>query len=505
MSLERIRHAGLREKVVSAKDAAALIQDGMNIAISGFALAGNPKEVLPAMVKEIQNSGIRKKINLWTGASTGFEVDGLLAENDVVMRRFPYQSSKEMRQRINQGDVQYTDMHLSMSPQSVRYGWWGHLDLAIIEAAAITEEGEIVLTTAVGNSPTFVEVADRVIIEINETFPENLEGIHDIFQIADPPERMSIPLTHPDQRIGSPFLHVPLEKVKAIVFSNVPEKGPVFSPVEDVHQKIAGHLIDFLEGEVAIGRMPPNLLPLQSGVGNVANAVLAGLADSKFSHLRVYSEVLQDSILTLLESGKLDFASGCAINLSRDAMQKLYSNLDWYKGKLMLRPLEISNHPEVIRRLGLISMNTALEADIYGNVNSTHVLGSKIMNGIGGSGDFTRNAFLSFFFTESIAKQGSVSSIVPYVSHTDHTEHDVDVIITEQGAADLRGLSPRERALRIIHQCAHPDYRDALQDYFDRACRMSGGQTPHILDQCFSWHTRFQKTGSMKENESDAL
>ncbi|HHV69176.1 MAG TPA: propionyl-CoA--succinate CoA transferase, partial [Ochrobactrum intermedium] len=161
-------------------------------------------------------------------------------------------------------------------------------------------------------------------------------------------------------------------------------------------------------------------------------------------------------------------------------------------------PQEISNHPEVIRRLGIIGINTALEFDIYGNVNSTHVDGTHMMNGIGGSGDFARNAFISIFVTKSEAKNGAISSVVPMVTHVDHTEHDVDILVTEQGLADLRGLAPRERARAIIDNCAHPDYRDQLNDYFDRACAR-GGHTPHLIEEAFSWHQRRRETGSMRK------
>ena len=80
----------------------------------------------------------------------------------------------------------------------------------------------------------------------------------------------------------------------------------------------------------------------------------------------------------------------------------------------------------------------------------------------------------------------------------DHTEHDVDVIVTEQGLADLRGLSPKERARLVIECCAHPDYRPPLREYFARACASCGdSQTPILLDECFSFHRKFQNTGSM--------
>ena len=152
----------------------------------------------------------------------------------------------------------------------------------------------------------------------------------------------------------------------------------------------------------------------------------------------------------------------------------------------------------VVRRLGVISLNTPIEVDIYGNVNSTHTMGTKMMNGIGGSGDFARNARISIFATESTAKNGLISCIVPMASHVDQTEHDVQVVITEQGIADLRWLIPRERAELLIENCAHPDYRPLLREYFDEACRTVGGQTPHILSKALSWHERCQRTGSMK-------
>jgi succinyl-CoA:acetate CoA-transferase len=114
-------------------------------------------------------------------------------------------------------------------------------------------------------------------------------------------------------------------------------------------------------------------------------------------------------------------------------------------------------------------MNTAIEADIYGNVNSSHIGGTRLMNGIGGSGDFARNAGISIFLTESTAKDGLVSSIVPAVSHVDHNEHSVQVLVTEQGVADLRGLGPVRRAREIINHCTHPNFKSMLESYFYQA------------------------------------
>ncbi len=499
MGSDRIRNPELLAKIVPAEQAAGVIRDGMTGGVSGFSLFGCPKVVIPALAERLRQSGEKMQINLISGASTGPEIDGTLAAIGAVGRRLPYQSNKEMRDLINAGKVSYLDQHLSHVPQGLRYAWYGDLDVAIVEAAAITEEGHIVPTTGVGIAETLVRRAKTVIVEVNDSFPSSLEGMHDIYSPADPAGREAIPLTRPGQRIGNPFIEAGPGKIDYIVLSSAPEKGTRFTPVEPVHEQIAVNLIGFLQQEIRRGRLPNNLLPLQSGVGSVANAVLAGLVKSDFEHLRVYSEVLQDAVLTLLDSGKLDLASGCALNLSPAGQEHFARHIDRYREQIILRPQEITNHPELIRRLGLISMNTAIEADIYGNINSTHIMGTKMMNGIGGSGDFTRNAYLSIFITESVAKDGAISCLVPMVAHTDHTEHDVAVLITEQGVADLRGLSPRERAQTIIRRCAHPDYRDRLQDYFDRAVRTVGGQTPHLLGECLSWHSRYIEQGTMRQ------
>ena len=259
---------------------------------------------------------------------------------------------------------------------------------------------------------------------------------------------------------------------------------------------IAGHLIDFFNGEIEAGRLSERLMPIQAGIGTIANAVLAGLIDGPFKGLSMYSEVLQDSTFDLFDAGKLDFASGSSITLSEDKGRQVFAELEKYKDRLVLRPQEVSNHPEVIRRLGLIAINTALEFDIYGNINSTHVGGTHMMNGIGGSGDFARNAYLSVFATKSVAKGGNISSIVPMVSHVDHTEHDVDIVVTEVGLADLRGLAPRERAQRIIERCVAEPYKQMLRDYVEEA-NLRGGHTPHVLEKAYSWHVRYRETGSM--------
>ena len=260
-----------------------------------------------------------------------------------------------------------------------------------------------------------------------------------------------------------------MEKVIAVVRTDTPDRSSAFKAPDMNSKKIAGNILEFLGWEVKKGRLPESLLPLQSGVGNIANAVLYGLGEGSFENLTAYTEVIQDGLVNLLRSGKMTCASATAFSLSPEGTAEFIPNIGEFRDRIVLRSQEISNHPGIIRRLGVIAMNGMIEADIYGNVNSTHIMGSSIMNGIGGSGDFARNGFMSIFMAPSTAQKGTISTIVPMVSHVDHTEHDVSVVVTEQGLADLRGLSPTQRAKLVIENCSHPDYRAELLDYFNRS------------------------------------
>lgn len=496
---DRVRNQALQSKIVSAEEAAALIKPGMNIGTSGFTPAGYPKAVPLALAGRMKKDPF--KINLWTGASVGKELDGALAEVEGIQKRLPYQTNDALRKLINCGKMQYTDLHLSHVAQMSRYGFLGgKVDVAIVEACAITEEGHIIPTTSLGNAASFVQSADIVIVEVNTTQPLELEGMHDVYVPLDPPHRLPVPIVKVDDRVGTPYIPCGPDKIAAIVPCDLPDAVRPLAAIDDDARAMSGHLIEFLNNEVKNGRMPKNLLPLQSGVGSVANAVVCGLVDSPYSNLTVFTEVIQDGMFDLIDAGKLDFASGTSLTPSPDGLKRFYDNISEYRKKIILRPQEIANSPEMARRLGIIAMNTAIELDIYGHVNSTHIMGTKMMNGIGGSGDFARNGYLTIFFSNSVAKKGDISSIVPMCSHFDHTEHDIDVFVTERGVADVRGLSPKERARVIINNCAHPDYQPMLLDYLGRAEKATGfAHTPHLLDEALSWHTRFIQTGTMKK------
>lgn len=492
----------MRFKVISAEEAASLIQHGDVIGLSGFTPAGSPKAVTAALAKiaeEKHAKGEPFQVSIITGASTGDSCDGVLTRMNAIKFRAPYTTNGDFRKAINNGTIQYADMHLSQMAQRIRSGHVGHIRVAIIEACDIDDSGKVILTAAVGITPTIAREADLVIVELNAAHNKNIRGLHDIYEVENPPFTKPINILKPSDRVGEVYLQIDPAKIAGVVEVNIPDEARGFTEPDPITDKIGQNVADFLAANLQSGLIPSSFLPLQSGVGNIANAVLSALGTNpKIPAFEMYTEVIQNSVIDLLKQGRVKFGSTCSLSVTNDCLQEIYDNMNFFKDKLVLRPSEISNNPGIVRRLGVVSMNTAIEADIYGNVNSTHICGTKMMNGIGGSGDFTRNAYISIFSCPSTAKGGAISSIVPMVSHHDHSEHSVHVIITEQGIADLRGKSPMERAKVMIENCAHPDYKQLLWDYLKIS---SKGQTCHSLKAALGMHEVFLAEGDMRKTD----
>lgn len=500
----RILNHELQRKTMPADAAAALIPSGAVVGMSGFTGAGYPKAVPTAIAHRAsaeQAAGRSLRLDILTGASTGPEHDTMMSTADAQRFRFPYQSDVATRAKINAGTLDYQDMHLSHAGSLVRHGHYGKIDFAVIEVARINADGTALPSSSCGNNNVYLEMADKIILEVNSNQDERLEGMHDIVSVSsNHGQRQPIPILAPGDRIGSRFWSFDPSKVIAVVETSSPDRNAPFKAPEDIHKRIAQHLLDFLDGEVKAGRLPRSLTPLQSGVGNIANAVLVGLNEGHFENMTAYTEVVQDGMLDLLDSGKITVASATAFSVSPAGQERFNRNIERYRKQIILRPQEISNSPEIIRRLGCIAMNGFVEADIYGHINSTHIAGKGIENGIGGSGDFARNSAYTIFMSPATAKGGKISAIVPFATHIDHTEHDVHAIVTEYGFADLRGRSPRQRAKEIIEKCAAPEYRPMLWDYMNRAMKdpSAGLHSPHMFSEAFSFHTRYLQTGDMR-------
>lgn len=489
---------------ISAAQAAEHIENGSFVAVGGFGPAGSPKAIPPALAQKARReheAGRPFKVNLVTGASIGASCDGELAAADAVDRRLPFSVNAEMRRAYNSGRVRYTDLNLSDNATFLRQGLTGPIDYGIIEACDVQEvrgKLRIYLTAGIGIAPTICRMATKgVFIELNTWHSTRLIGMHDVYEIEAPWFRSPVRITHPTEIIGLPYIEVDPQQILGIVTTHLSDEARTMNASTPETTLIGQHMADFLVWNMHQGYIFRHKLTLQSGVGSAANAVIGALGESaEVPNFNIYTEVLQEEPMRLMSEGRVLSASTGALTLSPEHLQMLYDNINAYRGRLLLRPSEISNCPEIIARLGICSLNTALEVDIYGHVNSTKVGGTRMMNGVGGSCDFTCNAMLATFTCTSTAKDGRISSIVPFCAHVDHTEHYVDAIVTEYGVADLRGKCADEKAEALI-AIAHPDYRPLLREYV-RLASSGGGHTHHVLPAAFAMHDTYRRKGDMR-------
>jgi propionyl-CoA:succinyl-CoA transferase len=267
-------------KSISAAEAASLVKHGYNIGLSGFTPAGTAKAVTSEIGKiaEAEHAkGNPFQIGIFTGASTGDSCDGILSRVKAIRYRAPYTTNPDFRKAVNNGEIAYNDIHLSQMAQEVRYGFMGKVNVAIIEACEVTPDGKIYLTAAGGIAPTVCRLADQIIVELNSAHSKNMMGMHDVYEPLDPPYRREIPIYKPSDRIGLPYIQVDPKKIVGIVETNWPDEARSFAAADPITDKIGQNVADFLAADMKRGIIPSTFLPLQSGVGNIANAVLGAL------------------------------------------------------------------------------------------------------------------------------------------------------------------------------------------------------------------------------------
>lgn len=489
---------------ITAAEAASMIQNGDTVGLSGFTPAGAPKCIPAEIAKKAEAehaAGRAFKISIFTGASTGQSCDGALSNAQAIDYRAPYTTNGDFRKHVNNNELRYSDLNLSNMATQIRQGYLGEVTWAIIEACAIEKVGSktrIYLTAAGGISPTVCRLAKKgIFIELNAFHSAKSIGMHDVYEIEDHPYRKPVMICKASDRIGKPYVEVDADRILGVLECDIPDEARAFKDADPITTQIGQNVADFLLYNLKQGLIPSSFLNLQSGVGSGANAVLGALGQCpEVPNFNIYTEVLQDAPVGLMKQGRVLSASTCSLTVTNECLKDIYDNMDFFKEKLVVRPSEISNCPEVISRIGVCALNTAIECDIYGHVNSTKICGTKMMNGIGGSADFASSAYLSIFTCGSTTKGGAISSIVPFASHIDHTNHYIDAVITEYGVADLRHKSDMEKAEALIN-VAHPDYQPLLRDYMKYAERR-GGQTRHELSAAFAMHDTFLRKGDMR-------
>jgi len=468
--------------VRSASTAAEEVPDDGTLLVSGFGSVGYPKAIPEALAESDRDLSL----SIISGGSVGEEIDVDLIEADAINRRVPYQARDSIRRAINEGRIAFHDRNVSVLGDEVRFGGLPSGDVAVVEAVAVGEDW-FVPSMSIGSTPAFVESADRLVIEVNRAVPRAVGQFHDVYRQDAPPDREPIPLDAPGDRIADERVEFDPGKLAAVVETDRLGEPYSFRDPNGVDRDIADNLRSLLEAEVKRSPLFADSLRIQFGVGSLGNALMGALGEAEFGDrdLIYFGEVIQDGLLDLLDEGELDAASATSLALSASGQARLFEHVDRYTDDVVLRPVSLSNNGALIERLGVVSVNSALEVDIFGHVNSTHINGTHVLNGIGGSADFNRHSPLTIVALPSVTNDGDISRIVPFVPHVDHTEHDIDVVVTEQGTADVRGLSPDERAEVIINRCAHPNYRERLSEYMS-AGQGSGGHVPHEFNDAFT-------------------
>ncbi|MGB5185649.1 MAG: acetyl-CoA hydrolase/transferase C-terminal domain-containing protein [Acidimicrobiia bacterium] len=494
---DRMGHLGLGGRISAAEEAAASIRDGMTVAMSGYAMAGYPKAVVEALVQRKQ-TGEDLSLGLITGANVPW-LDETLGAEKIITRRAPMVASRTLAAQANNGSLSYVEQQMSKMPRLLRNSSFGQIDIAVVEALGFDEAGDLIPSSSVGMTHYLMDAADEVIVEINGAQPEVLRDLHDIYIPAAAPNTQPIPLIRTNQRIGRSGIQVDPRKIRYIVETDIPERMGAQQSGTALTRSIADHLLNFLELEVR--KTGGHLPPIQTGFGGIADSIAEGFQQSGFRNLQFFCGGITEPVLELLASGKATAISTGGLGMS-ERVEQILHNTPNLRDHLVIRNGDITNSPEVIGRLGLVSLNTGIEIDIYGNVNSSHVAGSRVVNGIGGGATFAQNAGLSVILIPSTAKGGAISNIVPMVSHQDIGEHDVDVVVTEHGIADLRGLDDGERADALITHCASDAYRGQLTAYLQTAREQCGGHHPQLPEAAFGWYRRLKEEGTMLEEGS---
>jgi succinyl-CoA:acetate CoA-transferase len=473
---DRIRSKVLRDRVMGADEAVErFVPERGAIAFSCMGGSALAKEV-PEALGRSADAGRRYEFTLLTGGATTTRFEECMARLGV-RRRFPY-LSEAARTRVNEGSVEFFDCRIGEYPDLVREGTLTGgepLDVAIVEATSIDERGRLIPSLAVDALPAFVDASRAVIVELNEGKPD-LTGLHDIYR---PRPGVPIPIRGVRDRAGTPYVTVARSKIAAIVMTDRDdEPSAAYTGVGPTDVRVSEGVAALLEEELRTDAWAGRFA-LQLGAGPLAAAVMDVLP---FRGVDIWTEGIPARWASVLGDRVRGISTTSLYQLpgDRGVLEEVFEHVDRVREHVVLRPYEVTNSLELIARMNVVTIQQAIEVDLFGGANTSHV-GPNAWNGVGGSPDFTRAARLVLVAMASTAAGGRYSRIVPFLSSSDIPRQDVDLLLTEQGHADLRGLSPRERAERIIDRCAHPSFRDALWAYY-RTARESGGHLPFSLE-----------------------
>ena len=343
------------------------------------------------------------------------------------------------RKFIATGAGFYSPMRYSELPRFYRESI-GHVDVAMLQVAPMDSHGFFSFGPQASHLRAICDVADKIIVEVNENMPRCLGGMEDCIHVSE---------------------------VDMIVLGNnapMPEMGA--AAATDVDRKVAELIVPEI----------PNGACLQLGIGGMPNTIGAMIAESDLKDLGVHTEMYVDAFVDIANAGKI---TGRNKNIDRGRQayafaagtKKLYDYLD-NNPECASMPVDYTNDVHVIAGIdNFISINNAVDVDLYGQVNAESA-GTKQISGTGGQLDFVMGAYLSkggksFICLSSTFKQkdGTVASRIRPTLANGSTVTDprttTHYIVTEYGMVNLKGMSMWQRAEALI-SVAHPDFREQL-------------------------------------------
>jgi len=417
-----------RKRILSADQAAALVESGMRVFLTGN--CSTPQEFLRALVRRYNTLEDVQVVQL-LGMGTGDYITPDMAQHIRLNSLF---LAPNVRVAVGQGLADFTPCHLSQIPLLFRSGRLP-LDIAVIQVSPPDEHGFCSYGVEVGVTKSAAESAKMVIAEVNPNVPRIL---------------------------GDSFIHVNHIHHFIEVGYPLPELHP--SVADEVQTQIAEHIAKHI----------PDGATLQMGIGGIPDAVLRQLTHHR--DLGIHTELFSDGVMEMIERGVITnrlktFHQGKVVAGFVLGTRKLY-DFAHDNPIFELHPTEYVNDPfNIARNDKMMSINSAIEVDITGQVCSDSI-GTKFYSGAGGQLDFVRGATRSkggksFIALPSTTKDDTVSRIVPQLkpgAGVVTTRYDVRFVVTEYGAVDLWGMTLEQRAVAIAN-IAHPNFRDELLRY----------------------------------------
>jgi acyl-CoA hydrolase len=416
-------------KLVSLEEAISKIKSNQTVCV---AMAGAEP---PGLLEELGRQGRRlENVTTWTCLPMRLYEAFLNPEMDGHIFNENWFYSPADRKVHSEGRVSYVPNNLHSAGMDKLYANHGYVDVFIGTATPPDENGYMSLSLGNVYEKDMVEAARLVILEVNENLPwtngDTLVHISDVDFVVEN--------------------HVPLPQL------------PGEEPTE-IERMIGEHIADLIDDGAT----------LQLGIGGIPNAISAFLTNRR--DIGIHTEMFVDGMVDLCQAGvitnqKKTLHPGKMIAAFALGTQKLYDFIDHNPNVEILRGKYVNDPYIVGRNYKMISINTAIQVDVLGQVCSQS-LGTRQISGTGGQADTHRGAQLSeggrgIIALRSTAKNGTVSTIVPTLAPgagVTITSQDVDTIVTEYGVAKLRGLCVKRRMEELI-RIAHPNFRDWIRE-----------------------------------------